>query len=210
MNTDIVKVFCAPAPFGDMDRMLVPESRNEAVEKVTNPGLARLKRSSWNLLSFAVKELFSKEMSQIRFCVSGDGKWTCDEFCFSLSHTDSLVSVALSSFECGVDIEKNEASRFSGSLAERILTHSEYQHYKTLENEASGNYAARLWTQKESIFKIHGKGAFCPRNIDTSLHFTKTVQITFDKSVFYLSVAADRNFSAEYHFLTSDIFINGE
>jgi len=72
---------------------------------------------------------------------------------FNISHSGEYVVLAISSNECGVDIEKIE--NYNEKVAERYFTADEYQHLKKINQN---DLFYRMWTAKEAIMKAVGLG----------------------------------------------------
>ena len=88
---------------------IYPDERAKEIDKVSNPQLKLQKISSWKLLEKAVCDCFGFSFTELNFALDGNGKWTCDKFYFSLSHTNDKVAVAVSDGPVGVDIESLSA-----------------------------------------------------------------------------------------------------
>ena len=149
---------------------IYPDERRKQIEKVSNPQLKLQKISSWKLLKKAVRDCFGYAFEELNFTLDGNGKWTCDKFCFSLSHTAGQVAVAVSDKPVGVDIESLSAfeKRRAEKLAQRILCAE--------EKTEDGAELLKLWTKKESIFKCLGGGAYIPRKIRTAEYPVRTLE----------------------------------
>ncbi len=77
---------------------------------------------------------------------------------FSISHSDSLVGVAVSScFDLGFDIESVDAP-ISNAVKESFLTHFERRRLARLGTMHSRRCAVRIWTLKEAFSKLVGQG----------------------------------------------------
>lgn len=149
---------------------IYPGERREYIAKVTNPQLKIQRISSWKLLGRAVRESFGFSLRELNFSLDESGKWTCDKLYFSLAHTDGKVAVAVSDKPVGVDIESFSAfeKRRIKPLSDKILCGGE-----TAINNAE---LLKLWTQKESIFKCVGEGAFLPNKIHTAEYPVRTFE----------------------------------
>lgn len=81
------------------------------------------------------------------------------EIHFSVSHSDSLVAVILDEKPCGIDIEKIKP--YSQAVVNRVFCEKDK---KLMEEAAEYNYDeaaylfAKIWTRKEAIGKMSGKG----------------------------------------------------
>lgn len=73
---------------------------------------------------------------------------------FNLSHCKTAVCCILSREEIGIDIE--EIGEYKERLAEYICNEEELNRLKESDNKAEDFY--RLWTRKESVFKMLGSG----------------------------------------------------
>lgn len=140
-----------------------PEERADEILSSKSEKVRRQKTAVWKLLLFAAKEIFGLSANEIRFGKTADGKWICDKFWFSLSHTDGAAAVVIAEKPCGTDIEyapkyfeKAAYKSFISSFLRRIG-----------ENDGCGaEEALKLWTKKESVYKLSGDGVFSPKKID--------------------------------------------
>ena len=73
---------------------------------------------------------------------------------FNISHCKSAVCCVLSNKDVGVDIE--EIAAYKESLANYICNEKEVEDLHNSENKAEDFY--KLWTVKESVFKMLGTG----------------------------------------------------
>lgn len=84
---------------------------------------------------------------------------------FNLSHTGDYVTVAFSSDEIGVDIERKRSANMS--VAHRFFTEEEWLYLQKIceahgEGEVLDRAFVRLWTRKESYIKAVGEGMHLP------------------------------------------------
>jgi len=82
----------------------------------------------------------------------GKPLWTHGGLCFSLSHSGDYALLATDETEVGVDIEKN--SSVTKGIAERAFTENEI----AWMNEECETRFFSLWTMKESVMKLDGRG----------------------------------------------------
>ncbi len=75
---------------------------------------------------------------------------------FSVSHTDEIVSVAISWTDTGIDLEKATAAGLIGSVVSRTMTDAERCLVDTKIDKMP--YYLRLWTLKEAVAKAMGDG----------------------------------------------------
>lgn len=81
------------------------------------------------------------------------------EIHFNISHSETMVAVAFSKNEIGIDIEKIKDTDLK--IAKRFFTDSEYNHILKANNSKE---FYRLWTLKESFMKVTGLGFSLPLN----------------------------------------------
>ena len=108
-------------------------------------------------------EILSSSANEIRFEKTEKGKWLCDKFWFSLSHTDGAAVVVIAEKPCGTDIEY--APKFFEKAAYKSFISSFLRQIG--ENDGcDAEDALKLWTKKESVYKLSGDGVFSPKKID--------------------------------------------
>lgn len=73
---------------------------------------------------------------------------------FNISHCRKAIVVAISDFPIGVDVE--EIGRDNPELARHVLNDAELQQMQSAANPDT--VFARLWTQKEALFKLLATG----------------------------------------------------
>ena len=193
-NFDFAGVYCAAIPFSEQLMPIYSELRAAEISAARNPKVREQKFYVWQLLGYALKDFMGIDIKNISFSHEKDGKWTCGECFFSLSHTDGFVAVIVSCFPCGVDIEIFSPEKFKNSLAKKILTQAEYYEYLKLDDIEKNEYAAFKWTQKESIFKMVGAGTFVPKNIETYkfYEYTETKTFVTENKRYIVSAVTDR------------------
>ena len=79
-------------------------------------------------------------------------------FNFSISHSGEYVICAVSDDECGADIEK--ISLDHGGLHELVCTEYEQRYLERFSGNERSREFFRLWTLKESLVKLIGKGLY--------------------------------------------------
>ena len=178
----MIALYIAPVCDKSDSRDIYPDLRKQEIESVSNERLKMQKLSSWLLLEKAVFNSFGLAMSELNFTKNEYGKWECDKLHFSLSHTQDAVAVALSDKPVGVDIEslENFNKRDTEKLAKKILCSG--------ESAADDLQLLKLWTQKESIYKYLGNGAFVPNKICAKEHPVRT----FLHDGYIVSVCGDK------------------
>ena len=140
-----------------------PKERADEILSSKSEKVRRQKTAVWKLLLFAAKEIFGLSANEIRFEKTEKGKWLCDKFWFSLSHTDGAAAVVIAEKPCGTDIEY--APKFFEKAAYKSFIASFLRQIG--ENDGCGaEEALKLWTEKESVYKLSGDGVFSPKKID--------------------------------------------
>lgn len=205
ISSDKIHVFFAEVPYGNIKSKLYPEKRQTETALIRNPSLKLQKISSWNLLSDILKDSFDMDMAQLTFSKNDNGKWLCDKVCFSISHCNELVAVAISKHPCGVDIEKDIDGRFNSALAKKILTPREFDEYITLHDAVKNKFVLEKWTQKESIYKMNGIGGVAPKSICTNDYPVETRYIGFRSDTYCVSVSSVQKYNTEYVFISDSI-----
>lgn len=177
----MIKVYIADVSENCLNAAIYPDERAEEIRKVTNAELKKQKISCWKLLEAALCDCTEYGVKQLNFKKSESGKWICDKLCFSLAHTDGQVAVALSDKSVGVDIESFDAfkNRNAKRLSSKILCNGE-------KADSEGELIA-FWTQKESIYKREGSGAFIPDKIRVADYTVRT----FENGGYCVSVCSD-------------------
>lgn len=87
-----------------------------------------------------------------RLLLAGSGLWE-----ISLSHGGGLVAAMVASAPCGVDIERQRATRIT-RVAERYFAPAEAEWLRTRDNATAERDFFRLWTLKEACAKALGQG----------------------------------------------------
>ena len=112
---------------------------------VASPTVNDLHAAAYELLFDAMRRDFLQDPSLLRIERTEDGKpyfVDCD-YQFSITHTEGLVAVAISSENVGIDAEPSER-RISDAVAKRFL--------------GVENATVKDWTRYESIGKLLGCG----------------------------------------------------
>ena len=172
LSRPICDVYVAPLspdePSDERIAAIYPPERRREIEGTANASLRAARCRDWEILDFAAKRSLKLAVADASFRKKLGGKWVCDKFEFSLSHTKNAVAVAVSNHPVGVDMEyRGEiAGRFEGerleAMAKRFFTDGERERYG---EDAAG--FAECFTRKEAAFKRAGKGSFRPSRIDT-------------------------------------------
>ena len=181
-------VYAARIPDGEMSDVLYPPERQSEIDRLSNEKVKREKYFVWKLLEHAISETVGEPIENFAFERLPNRKWVSDRLCFSLSHTDGVVAVALSDKSVGVDVESVRAHR--EGLERSILTEKELKELSLTETDFFWDYIIKRWTQKESIFKAQEQKCFEPTKIEASEHCVKTETLELENERFMLSVCA--------------------
>lgn len=174
-NTNHFNIGCAEVFVAQFDgaaevKPVEPLIRQRLIEQTTDPQLKRQRYCVWLLLDYALRSTVGKGVDELSFDLDGNGKWICDGgVCFSLSHSEDVVAVAVSDRNVGIDVEALDESRFNARLARRILTSSESVAFGELPVRQQSQWLAEAWAKKESLFKRDGGNAFAPNAVDSTV-----------------------------------------
>ena len=181
----IINVYTATIPDLKVLDTVYPPLRDEEIRKCSNFEVAKEKYFVWKLLCYALERTFGKKAEKINFRKTDYGKWVCDEYEFSLSHSHGAVVVAVSRKAVGVDVEIEHQMR--SGIETKILSDEELaEFYSIIESERNG-YLLKKWTQKESVFKTMNIPS-CPIK-DVKTENVKTFEIEEGGHKYFLSVA---------------------
>ncbi|CAM4372625.1 MAG: hypothetical protein LEGION0398_MBIBDBAK_01050 [Legionellaceae bacterium] len=103
--------------------------------------------------------------SQVKFAIGKHGKPylinknTLLEF--NLSHSNNHLLIAITNnIPVGIDIQYMDTSKNIVKIAKRLFSIEEYEQVISIKNEEQKHVFYELWTQKEAIVKMLGKGVF--------------------------------------------------
>lgn len=173
----IVDVFLARMPEDCEIGEVIPKKRNDEIAATNHPRVKKEKYCAWRLVEYALSRSFGLTMEKTSFSKNKHGKWESDSCHFSISHSDTLVAVAVSRAPVGVDIESLDAP-IKPYFADRILTEDERVEYGATKDEDKIAYLISKWSAKEAFFKKDGDGGFVPGStlIDEAQLYTKVVE----------------------------------
>ena len=196
-NIDTLVVY---APIIKSDILpLYPTERYLEVTKCKSEKTKREKYSVWKLLEKVVTEELKLDFANLQFTKTDNGKWICPEFCFSLSHTDNLVSVAVSPFLVGVDVELVRPIR--EEIGRKILTDSEAEYMRALPQTVRGRYLLECWVRKESIFKKEGQKALLPCSFRADTCPTQLHTLKYCGEEYIISVCTDEGNKTKFIYM---------
>lgn len=193
-----IRVFVTKFPLG-VSSYYLPPTRREEIDNCKDENVRQRKYYAFKLLELALNVVYSKLMRDVKFEKNSSGKWTCDVCEFSISHCNDIIAVAVSDKPVGVDVELIDYSRFDKRLQQRIFGKNEQNAAWQMSQEQRAQYANRLWTAKEAIFKRDDGTAFVANSIDTTVSVFETVIVNDADKKYYLSTAGKYDSEIQYH-----------
>ncbi len=191
MEKSKVYVFLSECDYNAPLAELFPAARGEEIANTKNQRLRCEKQGVWQLLTFALDRL-GQSIESVKPYKTDCGKWCSDSLYFSLSHSDSLLGVAISSEPVGIDIENIEdfATRYSDSshlsgFLDKIRTDNE-------DNTPIVSNLLSLWTAKESIYKMLGEGTFSPSKLDTTSYNITEFKCQSEGKTYHVSLCTNK------------------
>lgn len=162
------------------DPGLFPPERNDYLKSIKIDHARSQSFTAWKLLEIAIKHSFDISMQELSPHKLASGKWVSSSLFFSISHTKTSAAVAVSDSDVGIDIEDADAFAFKNNsipkrLMRRILSPND-------EPVICCDHVGflKLWTAKESIYKLNNREQFIPSEIDTSSFPTASILIELD------------------------------
>lgn len=186
-------VLYAPLPSGDIGADLYPKERMDEIKKCASQKARREKYYVWVLLGKALKELLNLEIDNLQFTKNSNGKWISRDVCFSLSHTDGLVAVAISDSPVGVDCELIRPMK--AGIEKKMLTECELRELGLTSPEDRDIYILDSWCSKEAVFKMKDGEALLPRTIECSEYNARTERVLADGREYILAYCTCDNSS---------------
>ena len=195
----MLDIYTAKIPSDVVMEVVYPKERQDLIESTKNPTVRRARYCVWRLFEYALKNSLGFEIKNIDVYRSESGKWLSDDFYFSLSHTDGIVAVAISDFPVGIDVEKVREVDVD-AFSKRVLTENERNALSLMASPCDN--IIKLWTAKESIYKMLGTSPFVPSKIDVADYRIATFQEYLGDDKYYLTVSSAisteaRKFSVE-------------
>lgn len=162
------------------DPGLLPPERNDYLKSIKIDHARSQSFTAWKLLEIAIKHSFDISMQELSPHKLASGKWVSSSLFFSISHTKTSAAVAVSDSDVGIDIEDADAFAFKNNsipkrLMRRILSPND-------EPVICCDHVGflKLWTAKESIYKLNNREQFIPSEIDASSFPTASILIELD------------------------------
>lgn len=172
-NRAILDIYIAKLPEDILIKPVSCAEREKEIQRTHNSELKKARFFDWQVLMYAANRSFGLNGEKLTYKKSSNGRWSCDQFFFSLTHTEGAVAVAVSNGKVGIDMENisafNKKSYSDAASVSRLLRRISTQRE---ENSAADNDFITLWLKKESIFKCCGE-RFSPREIESSDHKTE-------------------------------------
>lgn len=168
---------------------IYPELRKKELKKIKNEKKLKEKYYSWEVLKIAIMNSYGYEFNKIGFSKSDNGKWECDKCFFSISHSNDVIAIAISNHNVGIDIEYIDKFKDKFSDVEILNKFARRISNEFDETIDSNNYESKLidvvkiWTTKESIFKLNGSNGFIPNKIICD-KVSRSYKVLSDKYIF--------------------------
>lgn len=149
-----VDVFFADTTKTDFEALLteykeqLEQDRIVRIERANNPGRKK-ELAAAGVLLHKVLKMYGRKSKDVLLTKEGKPYLKDDELCFNISHSGSMVMLAVSEDQIGADIQK--AVEYKASLYERITSDAE-------KNQEELKDIKRLWAAKEGYSKLTGKG----------------------------------------------------
>ncbi len=193
----IVDVYTAVIPKDAKLSNLYPKERQQDIDACSNERVKKEKYYAWKLLEYALKDKYSLSISSLNFEKNVAGKWSCDKCCFSISHSNDVVAVAVSDSAVGIDVEQNDNVKENAII--KVLTSSELEQFDVIKNDDRIGFLLTKWVQKESIFKAEKEQKFLPSKIDTTLYSVKIKNLSVFAKEYILGVCSIPNGLIRFH-----------
>ena len=151
--------FAEPPAFDDalLQRVtpLLPQEKQRSIAKIKHAPTRRQATLAWALLLFALLSHAPDEpLPPLGFTETGKPFFAGGKRHFNLSHTDTLVCLALDDRPVGVDAQTLTTP--SDGVAKRVLSSAELALFDKAADKAA--LFTTLWTQKEAYVKQTGEG----------------------------------------------------
>ena len=203
-QTDAIRQFFSSLPIADVYTAKIPaqvaitevypKERNNEIQAVSNALVKEERYYAWKLLEYALERTFGYKMQSLEFTKCENGKWCCDKCWFSISHSNSVVAVAVSKKPIGVDIEIIQPPK--SEVITRVLTKNELKEYNQSEDKT--RYLVTAWSKKESIYKKESKGKFLPGKIETAKKNVDVKYVMFHGEEYALTTSSEWAKSIRY------------
>lgn len=193
----ICDVYVAQIPENPMAEPVFSPERRKVLEGTRNQELLHQRHYAWKVLEYAAARSFSLRPEALSFRRNLFGRWSCDAFHFSISHTRGFVAVAVSNSPVGIDIENVADFKAKFQPGTDIFLAAAKKITAPQETCATPEALLDLWTKKESTFKAQQSGRFQPHKIrpdDSASAFC----LALSEPV-YLAVCSEKISRARYY-----------
>lgn len=183
----------------------LPESRRNAVSRRKQPQARAESLFGELIVRREICRRFGREAALSEFRIGEYGKpyLSGDEsFGFSISHSSGTVLAAVSDGNVGADIER--CDRRSDRLMAKCCTPDEREYLGTVPDK--GREFIRLWTRKEALSKLDGRGIAMGFGTVSVLNDRRI--FTAERDGFFLSAAADTIPECEIIVCTAEEILN--
>lgn len=150
------KVFIKKAPFMFENKTIFCDERKKEIEMCKSEKTKKEKENIWLFLQEIAQRYQKSSISGIKFIKQNTGKWTCDLFDFSLSHSEDYLAIAISDKAVGVDVQKIKPI---DSIKTLILNESESK------ESIDDLELIKIFSKKEAMFKTLNEKFFVPKKI---------------------------------------------
>ena len=158
--TDLYLCDISDFDFSQSGKLLpyLPLEKRFEVEQMADTNTRRCRMISYFILYSLLKE---RQIIPNGFCFNSAGKPYLKGFknlFFNISYADTLIAIAVSDKEVGVDIEKK--GKIGVGVARHFFSEKEIVGINACGNPS--DMANRIWTMKESFVKMLGNGLNIP------------------------------------------------
>ena len=179
------------------------QDRQAEIAKCRSQQTKLEKYTSWQLLDYAIQATFGMSIDNLDIHKNHNGKWVCDGFFFSISHSHGLCAVAIDNAPIGLDMQKYIPQKFNRKLLKRIATEQELKNFVgdvcdfpewgMFLPYCDGNKILSLWCKKEALFKKLDLPAFVTRNLDTTIAKFVETSFTHDNAHYHIAIATSKS-----------------
>ena len=171
------------------DFSLTHKDRENEILNSTSAKVKREKFCAFKLLEYAIFDTFNKPITCFNLTKNSNGKWVCDSFYFSISHSEDMVAVCLSTSPCGVDVQIVKPLK-NANFERAILSEKELELFYKLDvdEREKTEFLIQTFTKKESVFKRLDLPLFKPKEIESD--FVSTHSHLIEDNKYFLSVSS--------------------
>lgn len=187
----MLRVYTAEIPKNITDFSLPNKERELEISSSSSEKVKKEKYSAFKLLEYALLNTFNKPLSYFNLKKNSNGKWVCDNFYLSISHSEKVVAVCLSNSPCGVDVQTVNKLK-TASFEKAILSEKELEDFckLNLDEKEKTDFLIETFTKKESVFKRLDLPLFKPKEIE--LESVSTFSFILEDKKYYLSVSSQK------------------